>query len=102
MDTDKQIKEGKIKKLKEEFEKLFIKPFQKNKMSFNKMQLGGIEVRDYLILNWFKQKLKEKEKEIIEDLKIKVAEAIMWNDKHPTLKDLEALYNYLDSLNSDT
>ena len=86
-------KEGKILKEK------IIKIFEGHKVE------GIADYHDYLadlIVKLFKQKLKEKEKEIIEDLKIKVAEAIMWNDKHPTVKELEALYNYLDSLNSDT
>jgi hypothetical protein len=45
--------------IKQEFEKLFIKPFQKNVGEFNKMQLGGMEVRDYMMLDWFELKLKE-------------------------------------------
>ena len=55
------------KKLKKEFERKFVKPFQKNK-DFNELQLGTLEIRDYLMFEWFEKALQEREKEIAKQL----------------------------------
>ena len=47
---------NKPQKSREEFEKKFVKPFQKNK-EFNEIQLGAIEVRDQMMFDWFQSKL---------------------------------------------
>ena len=66
------------KELKKSFEKKFVKPFQKNK-DFNELQLGTIEIRDYLMSKWFEKALQDREKEIIDRLqkRIEYAESLL-------------------------
>ncbi|HZX14953.1 MAG TPA: hypothetical protein VFF49_11215 [Thermodesulfobacteriota bacterium] len=89
--------------MKKEFIKKFVKPFQNNK-DFNEMQLGAIEIRDHMMFDWFDQKLKEREKEVIEKIKDKLlGESLTGEDA--LLDDLaeEAVFKVLDEiLNSNS
>ena len=89
--------------MKKEFIKKFVKPFQNNK-DFNEMQLGAIEISDHMMFDWFDQKLKEREKEVIEKIKDKLlGESLTGEDA--LLDDLaeEAVFKVLDEiLNSNS
>ena len=71
----------------EEFEKKFVKPFQKNK-EFNEIQLGAIEVRDQMMFDWFQSKLSKASLEGYKrGLDQNVLEKLIERGYHKAIKD---------------